>query len=120
MRHGTWLACETGSKHVLKRDLESVLGVSARVESERTGFWTRLSHVPSRRMGLQSTFSRPRRLECHLMRKNAVNISIRSFSSPKKGKKENKEKGKSIRMAICMAQSEGTDNTMNGVSLGRA
>ena len=53
-RHGTWLACGTGSKHVLKRDLESVLGVSARVESEGTGCWTRLSHVPSRRMGLCS------------------------------------------------------------------
>ena len=93
MRHGTWLACETGSKHVLKRDLESVLGVSARVESERTGFWTRLSHVPSRRMGLQSTFSRPRRLECRLMRKDAVNISIKSFPPPrKKGRKKRKKR----------------------------
>lgn len=68
---------------------------------------------------VQSTFSRPRHLECRRVRKDAVNISIRSFSPPKKRKKEKKEKGKSIRMAIRMAQSEGTDNTMNGVSLGR-
>ena len=96
MRHGTWLACETGSKHVLKRDLESVLGVSARVESERTGLLDKAVPCTVEADGtMQSTFSRLRRLECRLMCRDAMNISIRGFSKKKKEGKKRRKKSRS-------------------------
>lgn len=77
---------------MLKRGLESVLGMSARVESERPGLLDKA--VPSTVEAdgtVQSTFSRLRRLERRMMRRDAVNISIRSFSKKKKeGKKRKK------------------------------
>ena len=108
--------CGIGSKHVRNRGLESALGVSARVDRS---LWTRLSHAPLRRMGLQSTFSRLRRLECRLMRRDAVNIPIRGFSKKRRGKKK-EGKSKSIRMAICMTLLEERTIRRIGVSLGRA
>ena len=91
-----------------------VLRVSAPVS------WTRLSHAPLRRMGLQSTFSRLLRLECRLMRRDAVNIPIRRFSKKKGAKKKKEEKSKSIRMATCMTLLEEGTIRRIGVSLGRA
>jgi hypothetical protein len=71
-------------------------------------------------MGLQSTFSRLRRLECRLMRRDAVNISVRGFSKKKGREKKKEEKSKSIRMAICMTLLEERTIRRIGVSLGRA
>src|ERR1700733_10995865 len=110
-----------GSKHVLNRGLESALGMSARVGSERPGLLDKAVPCTVEADGtMQLTFSRLRRLECRLMCRDAMNISIRGFSKKKKGgKKKKEEKSKSIRMAICMTLLEERAIRRIGVSLGR-
>ena len=97
---------------MLKRDLESALGVSARVESQRTGLLDKAVPCTIEADGtVQSTFSRLRRLECRLMRRDAVNISIRSFSKKRRVKKG--REGKVNSHGYLHGAVGGMDNTTN-------